>query len=620
MSKQPVSPAFLNLVLCLMFSSAQAEPFIFGDAPQPARAYKSYEVKSQYVTMRDGVKLAVDVLLPAGLPKNDQVPALVYQTSFWRSVEVRWPFNHLHGPDPLQVYFVNQGYAVVLVDVRGTGASFGSRLYPWHQEELDDGREVVDWVVAQPWSNGLVGAFGAGYEGTTAELLAASNHPAVKAVMPMYSEFDTFTETAFPGGIFNEWFVRKWSQFNVQMCNNELPKEVGRVARSFARGVSPVAGDDDRNLLVRAIREHDRNLNLYDLARKVVCRDTKIQVGDLEGSIQDFTVFNHRSRIQTSGVAVFAWGSWMNGASADSVIRRFLTYTNPCRGVIGPWNKGGTQNASPYATSSAATPSVTAQYAEALAFFNEHLRDHGHEAKNERILHYYTMGEERWKSTTVWPPPGFEHRRFYLGPHGLLSSEIRTGDSGAERCVVDMQATTGNTNRWHSHLLGEPVVYKDRRDDDTRLLTYATNPLDRAVEITGHPVVWLEVTSTADDGAYYIYLEEVAPDGTVTYLTEGQLRALHRKVSDEAPPYTLLTPYHSFLEKDTELMSPGVATTMTFGLLPTSVRIPPGHRLRVAIAGHDAGTFARIPAENTPIITVGHTSWIDIPMKSVALP
>jgi predicted acyl esterase len=65
-------------------------------------------------------------------------------------------------------------------------------------------------------------------------------------------------------------------------------------------------------------------------------------------------------------------------------------------------------------------------------------------------------------------------------------------------------------------------------------------------------------------------------------------------------------------------MVPGEVTELTFGLLPTSVLIKQGHRIRVAIAGHDKDNFARIPSEGTPTITVAHTtgyaSCIDLPV------
>ena len=78
--------------------------------------------------------------------------------------------------------FIAQGYAWVDVDTRGSGASFGSRPWDFSPDEIQDGAEVVDWIVAQPWSNGRVGAAGASYSGTAAEFLLVNRHPAVKAV------------------------------------------------------------------------------------------------------------------------------------------------------------------------------------------------------------------------------------------------------------------------------------------------------------------------------------------------------------------------------------------------------------------------------------------------------
>ena len=126
------------------------------------------------------------------------------------------------------------------------------------------------------------------------------------------------------------------------------------------------------------------------------------------------------------------------------------------------------------------------------------------------------------------------------------------------------------------------------------------------------------MTSTATDGAFFIYLEDVDTSGKVTYITEGQLRAIHRKISADSPPYKLLVPYHSFKRKDAMPLMPGEIAELKFGLLPTSVLIKKDHRIRIAIAGHDKDTFARIPPEGTPLITVirnkSHASYIDLPV------
>ena len=67
---------------------------------------------------------------------------------------------------------------------------------------------------------------------------------------------------------------------------------------------------------------------------------------------------------------------------------------------------------------------------------------------------------------------------------------------------------------------------------------------------------------------------------------------------------------------------PGEVTELAFGLLPTSALIKKKHRIRVAIAGHDKDTFARIPPDATPTITVFrnklHASFIDLPITTRA--
>jgi len=101
-------------------------------------------------------------------------------------------------------------------------------------------------------------------------------------------------------------------------------------------------------------------------------------------------------------------------------------------------------------------------------------------------------------------------------------------------------------------------------------------------------------------------------------LTEGQLRGLHRKVSDETPPYTMFGPYHSFREKDAQPLIPGEVAEITFDLYPISVSLKKGLRLRLAIAGADKDVFAPIAGSETPKITVERNSiygsYIDIPL------
>ncbi|KYC39982.1 hypothetical protein WA1_28905 [Scytonema hofmannii PCC 7110] len=128
----------------------------------------------------------------------------------------------------------------------------------------------------------------------------------------------------------------------------------------------------------------------------------------------------------------------------------------------------------------------------------------------------------------------------------------------------------------------------------------------------------LYVTSTANDGAFFVYLEDVDENGNVTYSTEGQFRPIHRKVSKEHPPYAVFGSYHSFKRQDSLPFEAGQLTELQFHLLPTSVLFKQGHRVRVAIAGHDKDLFARYPAVGTPEISIQrnavNASYIDLPV------
>jgi hypothetical protein len=79
-----------------------------------------------------------------------------------------------------------------------------------------------------------------------------------------------------------------------------------------------------------------------------------------------------------------------------------------------------------------------------------------------------------------------------------------------------------------------------------------------------------------------------------------------------------MIPYHTFKQADAMPLVPGEVAGLAFGLLPTSVLIRKGHRIRLGIAGHDEGTFARIPEEGFPVISVErnklYPSHIELPM------
>ena len=605
--KAPKTPVLYATLFLLLTAVACSSPEDSASAPEtdtpPPR------LQALHVEMRDGVRIAIDVWTPEGLQPGATVPALMRMTRYWRAEDV----VAADGGDVTadsnyeQADRINgAGYAYVVVDARGTGASFGTRDYEITEDEVRDYGEIVDWIVAQPWSNGRVGSVGVSYEGTTAEMLAVNRNPAVRAVAPLYPDFNPFDHLVYPGGVFLEFFTDEWGQLVFMMDNDDICGLTGSTAEAAcaemkqqSRGVKPVDADTDRSLLAAAVEDHAANYKVAEAYRSLEFRDDPLGTGPRNVDRLSTPSWK-KQEIEGSRAAIFSRVGWLDAATAAGALSRFNTFSNPQRVVIGALSHGGNFDTDPFRPADAPPdPSADEQFASLIAFFDPLLKGEVEPAPVSSEIRYVTLGSGEWRSTPVWPPEGFDDRTFYLGANGHLDPEP-PGAAGSDSYSVDYTATTGTANRWHTNIDGSDVVYPDRREEDRKLLTYTSAPLQRDTVVTGQPMITLYVRSATDDAAFFAYLETVAADGRVTYVTEGQLRAVSRKPASVEAPYWHAGPYRTFRRADARLMPIGEIEEITFELWPTSVQVPAGHRIRVALAGADAGNFARYPKSGEP--------------------
>jgi len=583
--------------------------------------------QSLYLTMRDDVRIAIDVWLPDDLDAAANIPTLIHATRYWRARQ------HVSGDYEndnrfAEAEIVNKaGYAFVLVDARGSGASFGTRPYEMNVAESNDYAEVVDWIIAQPWSNQRVGAYGVSYAGNTAEMLTLNRHPAVKAIAPLFNDFDNFGHLIFPGGILTVGFLEKWGNSVHALDANDI---CGRDQVSGANcdelkntwlGVKPVDGDQDGRILAQAVAEHSANIHPYEAALVYEYRDDPWGgEGGVRGVGYLRSPAGHLPDIEASGVAMFVRAGWQDAATVNGTLGRYMTISNPQKVFIGPWDHGASNDADPFhAFDTPVAPSGEQQYAEMFSFFDQFLQDDGDANINSDIT-YYTLGADRWTTTEVWPPDGFSDETWYFAADGMLTTEQPQNNVGADNYTINFDATTGRHNRWYTNNGSGDVMYPDRAEEDRKLLTFTSAPVEQDTEITGHPIVTLFVRSTHDDGAFLAYLEDVGPDGKVTYITEGQLRGVMRRPSDQAAPYKKLGLHRSELRADAMPLVPDEVAELTFELWATSVLIKEGHRLRVAVAGADKDSFLRYPRNGeVPTITVErnrqYSSHVKLPIK-----
>jgi putative CocE/NonD family hydrolase len=594
------------------------------DRRQPCGVIRS----AQYVKVRDGTGIAIDLFLPDNLTPGEQVPTLITATPYIRAVEFRNAmFRSIAsrlaflGTESFVEEVVTYRYAYVLIDLRGAGASYGQRSASPLEESAADGSDVVDWIVSQPWSNGRVGTTGVSGHGLAAAWIASAGNPAVRAMAPRFTAFDNYTAT-HPGGGSAKRFLVDIGNLVAAMDRNELWKmpdsAVARLLmRTLVRGVKPVDEDRDRSQLAAAVADHAGNSLPPDQFAGVEFRDDVLK-GTEKDTLDDLSLFRMVDRMEELAIPIFCEAGWMDANFQRELLNLHNTASVRIPGsriTIGPWGHGGKFYSSPLAERR--TPSAFNHAAELTRFFDVHLRD-APDTETEPIR-YFTMGEERWKSASTWPPPSSPWT-LHTGAGGRLAPDAPTGAEDRDRYTVDFRHGTGVHSRYGKHLTSElyPVVFPDRRRKDLALLVYDSEPLEADREVTGHPVAHLFVTSTADDGMFIVYLEDIDPSGTVRTITDGWLRARDRRLDSEPPMYWQTEPRHSFRRADAEPLHPGEIAELAFDLHPTSWLFRRGHRVRVAIAGADRDNLGPIGEEARPVIEVyrsrRHPSRIELPV------
>ncbi|MFW9937988.1 MAG: CocE/NonD family hydrolase, partial [Candidatus Thorarchaeota archaeon] len=380
----------------------------------------------------------------------------------------------------------------------------------------------------------------------------------------------------------------------------------------FVKGVKPVDDDVELKNLKEVMNLHHSNNYVYENTIDKDFKDEELPDGV---TIADVSIYKRKDKIEKSGVPILAWCSWLDSGYVDAIIHRFLNVGNPMIAILGDWNHGAHLPANQFFPDRTnVTPSPRDKINAWMNFFDKCVYSNGIQ---DKVLYYYTMVEEKWKKTTKWPPEGYSNLRLYLSENNSLSIEKPNKEDGEDEYKIKFRATTGRNNRWWA-LLALPIIYDNRAKIDEKLLCYTSEPFKEDTEITGQAIISLYLTSTHEDGAIFVYLEDVDEKGNVTYITDGQFRVIHRKISDETPPYKTLLPYHTYKEKDSMPLIPGEIAEIKFGLHATSVLIRKGHRIKIAIAGADKDTFSTYPKDGNPTIKISRnnkfSSYIDLPI------
>lgn len=517
--------------------------------------------------MRDGVKLASDMWLPAA---PGRYPVILIRTPYLKSM----PELQTAG---FGRYFASHGYALVVQDVRGRGDSDGE--FDFFFQEEQDGYDTIEWLAAQPFSNGRVGMMGVSYLGTVQWLAAKAHPPHLVCMAPTAPAGRYVEELPFEGGAFMHQWALQW---------------INDVSGRISQGPNLAGRDMDAVLAHRPLLTADsalgRPMRLY---REFL---THPLMNEYWKRIQ-FTPDDFRSiTIPTLTVT-----GWFDGDQPGALFYwRGLEQYGTDQGrhwlVAGPWTHvqtflgGGTK----LGDMEFAPSSVIDNKALHLAFFDWCLKQSAPSFDQPKVR-VYVPGLEAWQTFDRYPPEAVADRTLYLtsGGHanslagdGGLSWEA-PGDQPPDRFGFDPKRPVPNSVSDDG--AGEDRRPIQRRDD---VLVYTSEVLTEPLEIMGNIKVNLQAATDGRDTDFTAALTDVYPDGRAVKL--GPVVGIRRGRYRFGPTREVL-------------LEPGKVATFPIELYDIAHRFEAGHRIRIEISSSAAPMFN--PNQNTGNPVATDTTW-----------
>jgi putative CocE/NonD family hydrolase len=584
------------------------------------------------VPMRDGVRLATDIYLPAApggsaggaiggqgaLP--GPFPVILERTPYDKCAPSRSE-RSVANPQPLgraevAAFFVERGYAFVYQDCRGTHRSEG--VFTKYLSEGEDGFDTIAWIAAQSWCDGKVGTMGLSYAAHTQVAAACLAPPALKA---MFVDSGGFHD-AYQGGI------RQGGAFELKQATWAMRQAIQ----------SPEAAADP--LVKGALEAEFAHIRAWFRALPWRAGQSPLRwLPDFEDYLlEQWSHGQYDEFWRKLGICAAAY---MDGFADIPMVHMSSWYDpyprtatenyqdlkrrgkGPLALILGPWTHGdrcltysGDVDFGPRAPLEG---NVAPDFLQLrLRWFDRWLKNVENGAENDPPVRYFRMGGGsgrknaqgrlehggEWRSAADWPLPDYERRTFHLLPGGLLSDEPPEAESSVAYRYDprDPVPSIGG-----SITSGEPIMRGGAFDqvEDERffgctcpglplaarpdVLVFQTEPLAQPLEVTGPIEAELYISSDCPDTDFTIKLIDVYPPtadyprGFAMNLTDGILRARYR--DSWASP---------------EPLEPGRIYRVTVRAFPTSNLFIVGHRIRLDVSSSNFPHFDANPNTGEP--------------------
>jgi hypothetical protein len=524
--------------------------------------YPIREIENAWIELKDGTRLAARIWMPVDAEEKP-VPAVLEYLPYRKGDAMSVRDSRLHP------YVAGHGYALVRVDIRGTGESDGILYDEYLKQEQDDALEVVDWITAQKWCDGNLGIIGISWSGFNGLQIAARRPPPLKAIITLCSTDDRYADDVHYMGGLVDYDALPWA--STMFAFNALPPDPRLV------------GERWREMWMHRMRETPPYIEAW-LSHQT--RDAFWKHGSVCENFDDITC------------AVFAVGGWNDGYS-NAIPRLLDGLKCPRKGLIGPW---------PHAHPSDATPGPSIGWLqEVVRWWDYWLKGIDNGIMNEPMLRvwmqesvpprtHYKIRPGRWVAESQWQSPRIQSKRFWFGAGSLDAAKVEN----IKPMQIETHLGVGLASGVWCPYGYDGELPADQRGDDAFSLTFDSPIVAEATEILGFPEVTLKVSADKPNAMIAVRLCDVSQNGESYLVTLGVFNLTHHE-SHEFP----------------KLLTLNEPITVKVKMNAIAHQLPPGHRWRVSLSPSYWPMVWTSP-EKTTLTLFSDASFLELPMRQPA--
>ena len=551
-----------GLVLALAFA-----PFALGATTPSARGAQvgpGYDIEiSRMIPMRDGVKLEAWIFKPSQM--KAKAPAVLELTQYDIDGSRNQDFKT----------FVQRGYVFVQVEVRGRGRSGGEKSENLGLQVGRDGRDAVEWVASQPWSDGHVFMYGGSFVGMTQWRTAAQLPPHLSGIapyVPIYPGWDVPNTNGIPqawsavilgyvaGRTLNTdfigsdyWQKKMLEHYVAQGSFGTLDEAIGIAQDDWWM----VDGRGRKLSFMKMWLDHvgDEAFNLAAEPKPADFANMNFPVFTATGFFDD-----------DQPGALHYYSRYSQYAQANEVRNLLL--------LIGPWDHTGTQHPARTINGLPIPANAVLDMNKLHADWYDWVLGRGPRPAllRDRVA-YYMMGADEWRSAhTLEGASSGKNASFFLhSPSGTPKNLSAPGELSPSRPGAEPPATIVSDPRTLPELavaneLADENLLSQFRAKQRDALVFQSARLAQSTEVAGHMRLNLILQSDAPDFDLWAEVQMVKPDGSAVTLGQDIRRARFRD---------------GFFKQ--ELLKPGEVVAMPFEFNWLAWRVPAGARLRLVL-------------------------------------